>query len=91
MTTLIWNRPTKYEVPKEKRHTQYKWDETIRVEKRTPYRIVVDGTPEALEKLLALPSIKPQVFDYRPARKPTNVTIDGAQYQLYSIKKGLPK
>lgn len=93
MTTLLWNRPTQFDVkPSGQDFKQmYKWTPDIRVDKRRVYRIVVDAPQEALDKLLALDSITPATFGYKPLKKPVKMTIDGLTYDLYSIKQGAPK
>jgi hypothetical protein len=69
----------------------YKWTPEIRVDKRRIYRIVVDAPQEAMDKLLALDSITPATFPFKPLRKPVKMTIEGLTYDLYSIKQGAPK
>lgn len=93
MTTLLWNRPTQFDVkPSGQNFKQmYKWTPEIRVYKRRVYRIVVDASEEALDRLLQNESITPAEFGYKPLKKPVKMTIDGLTYDLYSIKQGAPK
>lgn len=93
MTTLLWNRPTKFDVKKSGQRplSQYRWTPEIKVEERKVYRLVVDGSPEAIEKLLAMDSITPADFPFRPLRKPVRMLFHGMEYNLYSLKKGGPR
>lgn len=93
MMTLLWNRPVDFDVkPSGQDFRQmYTWKPGIRVYKRRVYRIVVDGSEDALSKLLSRDSITPATFSYKPLKKPVKMTIDGLTYDLYSIKQGAPK
>ena len=90
MQTLLWERPTQFNVETSGQHrlSQYRWTDDIRVDQRKVYRIVVDGSDEAMEKLLSLPSIQEAEFGFRALRKPVKMRIGGYEYNLYSIKKG---
>lgn len=93
MTTLLWNRPTDFDVETSGQdfRQMYKWTPEIRVYKRRVYRIVVDASEEALDRLLQNESITLATFPFKPMRKPVKMTIDGLTYDLYSIKQGAPK
>ena len=90
MTTLLWQRPTQFDTKTsgQKPASQYTWTPEIAVSKRQTYRLVVDASPEVLEKLLSLESITPADFPYKPLRKPVRVHFRGMTYDLYSLKKG---
>lgn len=56
-----------------------------------PYRIAVDGPEEVIEKLKDLKNVWQMTFSYRPLKVPVQMKLDGMEYQLYSIKKGMPR
>lgn len=91
MLTLIWQRPTAYDSPRKSRTAYSTYRAERKVTRRTPYRIVVDGPDEALRRLLELDTVEVATFDYRPMKTPVRMELDGAEYDLYSIKRGAPK
>jgi hypothetical protein len=82
MMTLLWNRPTDYY--KDRQGNK-------KITKRRIYRVVVDGSEEALKKLLEKDSIQLADFPYKALKKPVKMTLDGITYDLYSIKQGAPR